>query len=264
MAEAAEAMHESVPVFQRIALQGTEKALRELWRRVKAPRNLKLRIASGTTIDLVLREVESSRADLLLLGINGAKERTRGAGMMATRCLRKARSKVMLVRDGKTQRFREIVACIDFSETAREVVRQALLVAKQDGSRVQFLHVYRAPWRRFGFRMRTAAESVAFAQDYRNRKLAALEAFVGDTQGVKARFRLVDANQAGAGIAQEAKRVKADLIVLGRRGRTELGYLLMGSTVERLARELDCSLLAVPRVDAAVHSTPPKDAVTRR
>jgi len=42
----------------------------------------------------------------------------------------------------------------------------------------------------------------------------------------------------GQGIVQYAKEVKADLVILGTRGRTSLRYVLLGSTAERLLREL--------------------------
>jgi hypothetical protein len=39
--------------------------------------------------------------------------------------------------------------------------------------------------------------------------------------------------------------VGADLVVLGTKGRSNLGYVLLGSTVERLLREIPCSALVV-------------------
>jgi nucleotide-binding universal stress UspA family protein len=60
-----------------------------------------------------------------------------------------------------------------------------------------------------------------------------------------ARFAVVEAANHGHGIAEYARRVGADLVVLGTKGRSNLGYVLLGSTVERLLKEIPCSALVV-------------------
>jgi nucleotide-binding universal stress UspA family protein len=56
----------------------------------------------------------------------------------------------------------------------------------------------------------------------------------------------------GHGIAEYCRSVDADLVVLGNRGRTTLKYILLGSTAERLLKEIPCSMLVVrPPVSAA-------------
>jgi nucleotide-binding universal stress UspA family protein len=49
----------------------------------------------------------------------------------------------------------------------------------------------------------------------------------------------------GNGIAAHAEEVKADLIIVGHKGRTNLRYVLLGSTAERLLTQLPCSMLVV-------------------
>lgn len=247
--EAAEAMKQPFEAFQEVTLKGAEAALKQMMRRTKLPAGTAYRIEVGPIIELLLRVVNSTSADLVVMGVRGTPDGPNGAGMLATRALRKTRTKVMLVEEGKTRRFRRIIACIDFSETSREVVIQTLRVARQDRSQVRFVHVFFAPWRRFGFRTPSPSASLNYAQEHRLRLLERLRAWVGDTGPVRSSFEAIDADNPAMGIARYAQEAEADLIVLGRRGRTELGYLLMGSTVERLARELSCCLLTVQRVE---------------
>ncbi|RDB43741.1 universal stress protein [Halomonas sp. DQ26W] len=47
-------------------------------------------------------------------------------------------------------------------------------------------------------------------------------------------------------IAEEAKREKADLIVIGKRGRNRIQEFLLGSTAEAIARGANCPVLLVP------------------
>ncbi len=51
-------------------------------------------------------------------------------------------------------------------------------------------------------------------------------------------------------IADAAKEAQADLIVVGTRGHTVLGGLLLGSVTQRLLHVAPCPVLAVPTRDA--------------
>ena len=78
-----------------------------------------------------------------------------------------------------------------------------------------------------------------------------LREFVGETGKRAVRFAVTEAANHGHGIAEYARRVYANLVVLGTKGRSNLGYVLLGSTVERLLREIPCSALVVrPAVPA--------------
>jgi len=83
------------------------------------------------------------------------------------------------------------------------------------------------------------------AAQYRHALDQRVREFVGDTAGRPVRYAVVEAARHGHGIAEYARRVGADLVVLGTKGRSNLGYVLLGSTVERLLREIPCSALAL-------------------
>lgn len=251
LAETATAMGQPQNVFEKLALTGAEGALKKALRQARAPRGTHAQVLRGAPIDLILRQSSKTNADLIVMGVHSSSEEGLGAGVLATRFLRKSDVKVLLVEPYQSRPFKRILACIDFSETAREVVTQARHMAERDDAQIRFIHVFRAPWRRFGFRATSAAETRRFASEFRKRKMTQLRDFVGEAGSGREGFALIDADKVGQGIAGHARKLRADLIVLGRRGRSELGYLMMGSTVERLARELDCSMLAVRRLGPA-------------
>ena len=199
----------------------------------------------GAPIDCVLRRVRETQADLLVLGVSGSSMIPMGAGTLATKCLRKATTKVMLVHEGHAGPFRKVVACVDFSEPCREAVAQALRVATQDDSQVHFLHVFTGSWGRYALVPDAWEVDEETAAKNRQALEQRLREFVGDTAGRPARFTVVEAANHGHGIAEYARRVGADLVVLGTKGRSNLGYVLLGSTVERLLREIPCSALVV-------------------
>ena len=111
-----------------------------------APAGHSREVINGVPLDVLLTESRSKDADLLVLGVTGDSLLTNGAGTLATKCLRKAGTKVMLVNATHAQPFRRIVACVDFSETSREVVAQAWRVAGRDRAEVHLLHVFQPEW----------------------------------------------------------------------------------------------------------------------
>ncbi len=167
-----------------------------------------------------------------------------------------APTKVMLVHEGHTGPFRKVVAGVDFSEQSREAVAQALRVAAQDDSQVHFLHVFTGSWGRYALVPDAWEVDEEMAAQYRHALEQRLREFVGDTAGRPARFTVVEAANHGHGIAEYARRVGADLVVLGTKGRSNLGYVLLGSTVERLLREIPCSALVVRPPEASAGTNP--------
>jgi len=177
--------------------------------------------------------------------VTGSSMIPMGAGTLATKCLRRSPTKVMLVHEGHTGPFRKVVAGVDFSEQSRDAVAQALRVAAQEDSHVDFLHVFTGSWGRYALVPDAWEVNEETAAQCRHALEQRLREFVGDTAGRPARFTVVEAANHGHGIAEYARRVGADLVVLGTKGRSNLGYVLLGSTVERLLREIPCSALVV-------------------
>lgn len=202
-------------------------------------------VLAGVPIERLLQQVRETSADLLVLGVNGSSMIPMGAGTLATKCLRKSPSKVLLVHERQTGPFRSVVAGVDFSEQSREAVRQALLVATQDKAPVHFLHVFAGSWGRYALVPDAWEVDPEKAAQYRQALERQLREFVGDTGGCTAHFAVTEAANEGHGIAEYARRVSADLIVLGTKGRSNLSFVLLGSTVERMLREIPCSALVV-------------------
>ena len=234
-----------------------EHAIRRLadWaREAGAPDGHTREVMNGVPLDVLLHESRSRHADLLVLGITGDSLLPYGAGTLATKCLRKTATKVLLVKQTHPRPFRRIVACVDFSETSKEVVKHALRVAGQDPAELHFLHVFQTEWNNWSSPDRLSA----FA-DFEKGCSALLEGNLRQFAEVPpenpAFYTVTQAKTHGHGIAEYCRSVDADLVVLGTRGRTTLKYILLGSTVERLLKEIPCSVLVVrppPGAGAAV------------
>jgi nucleotide-binding universal stress UspA family protein len=228
-------------------------------REAGAPTGHSREVMNGTPLDVLLEQTRSRHADLLVLGITGDSLLPYGAGTLATKCLRKTATKVMLVKQAHPRPFRRIVGCVDFSETAKEVVKQALRVAGQDQAELHFLHVFQAEWNNWSSRSQLAALA-DFEKSYRAILENNLRQFAAVPEETPAIYSVTQAKTHGHGIAEYCRSVDADLVVLGTRGRTALQYMLLGSTVERLLKEIPCSVLAVRPPAAAAEKAPAGNA----
>ncbi len=202
---------------------------------------------NNAAYELVAR-VKDKKTDLLVLGAHGDKK-GRGVSTLGADCVRRANSKVMLVRDSKPGPFKRIVACIDFSETSRLALEQAVAIAAQDDAHVHAVHVVKMPGE--GFSLFSSKKSVSETDRarYREQLRTRLEEFCKPTDPqvvwARPRFELIEHSNHGQGIAEYVEKSDADLVVLGTRGRTNIRDLVLGSTAERVLRDATCSVLTV-------------------
>lgn len=211
---------------------------------VELPEGSDRRIVYGHPVEELIKQVNEANADLLVTGVRGIINDAEGAGAQATRLVRKAPCKVLLVEDGQSQAFQSAVACVDFSPTSKRVVEQAIHVAELEGCELRFLHIYTAPWNKFHYLVESRYSS-EFRKSYLDDLEKKLRDFVGDTGKAKVSFHLQHYQHRGHGISRFCAKQNADLVIIGTRGRTSLKYFLMGSTAEYVLSERPCSVLAV-------------------
>jgi len=225
-----------------VAAQAREANLRELEGRLRGL-EARVREVVGSPLHELLSAVDSERADLLVLGLRGEAARQPGASVLATKLIRKAGAKVLLVHPNHPGPYRHIVVGVDFSDTSAEAVQQALRMASRDGGEVHVLHVFEPPWHNLRYRFPALEFGSQFQERFESMLLHRLRAYVGELGGDPARCAVRGAEHHSLGIIEFAGRLDADLVVLGTRRRSRMEYVLLGSTAEFLLRHLDCSVL---------------------
>ena len=220
--------------------------MQESTRETGCPDSTECEIRVGTPLSEILEAVPRVGADLLVLGAHGSYPQDLGS--LAARCVRKAPTRVLVVRGQGKAPFHDIVAGVDFSHTSRQALDEAARLARLDGATLHVLHVHRAPWNLPHHRFFFAGSVPRRREEFEALLRARLEGLVSplrespDLQIVSA---LEDNTSYGRGIVEYAANQGADLVVLGTRGETNLRYVLLGSTAERALRDLSCSVLAV-------------------
>lgn len=230
-------------------VQDAKKAWGEFATRIAGAAALPIHVSINNRLVGILNHAREHNADLLVLGAFGDRSPDLGFGTVATACVRKSMTDVLLVRDTQAGQFKCVVAAVDFSGTSAQALARAAMFAAQDGAELHVLHVFAAPWHRLHDRAPEPMASLHLQKQYRDALERRLADFVGPVaeahKGLRIRPVCYDYGGHRSGIVEYAKSVSADLIALGTRGRTNLRDILLGSTAEKALDESACSVLAV-------------------
>ena len=142
---------------------------------------------------------------------------------------------------------KKVLVPIDFSETSLEAWRYALEYAAQFGAELVLLHV---------------VEPAPFIADLANVPLV-----MSDKEAVRAAerklatltppnprlsvptHRVVRIGRAYQAIIEEARKQRAELIIISTHGYTGIKHTLLGSTTERVVRHASCPVLVVRKLE---------------
>jgi nucleotide-binding universal stress UspA family protein len=198
-------------------------------------------VLHGPLVDRFLEHVADKQADLLLVGDRGKQD---GRRRLARRLAMKAPCSVWLVPDGSPPELRRILVPIDFSESAADCIRVATSMARLSGqAEVLALHVY--------FNEATVTFE-GYDQVIRGEESEEFNRFVApiDRQGVTVTPIFEESANVAHAIGRAAEKHKADLIVMGTRGRSRSAAILLGSVTEEMIEETRLPLLAVKHFGA--------------
>ena len=210
-------------------------------------------VAIGSPRGEILQAVEATKPDLLVMGTTSVLDRKRGIGTIAAACVRRAETKVLLVREEQSGPFKDVAAFVDFSETSREALPQAVRVAAQDGAVLHVVHIYDDPWHgvpRTGVITANMPDFDAkLRQSVEQRLKEFCEPLAHEMNALKARYHGFQHGEHwegyGSGITGFIAHHGVDLAVLGGRSTWNARDFFMGSTAERVCRDAGCSILTV-------------------
>jgi nucleotide-binding universal stress UspA family protein len=140
-------------------------------------------------------------------------------------------------------RAQKILVPLDFSEGSRNALRYAHSLAKQFGGKLVLFYALEpvaTPDFAYHPLMMEPEEAAANAR----KQLETLCRKEGVDASSVAEI-IVREGVAYGEIAETAKKLKADLIVIATHGNTGLTHVLLGSTAERVVRHASCPVLVV-------------------
>lgn len=141
-----------------------------------------------------------------------------------------------------TRMFTAILCPVDFSAPARQALRYAVAISRLTGGRVTALYVNDPLLTAAAVR---AFDGQAFAQSGTEELKSFIKKAVGSSEAARVAAQVLVGEPARV-IGRAARRVRADLIVVGTRGLSGVGKAFFGSTTERILRQTTVPVLAIP------------------
>jgi nucleotide-binding universal stress UspA family protein len=194
-------------------------------------------------------------ADLLVVG-NTHGQGAHFLGSTSERVVRKAMVPVMVAKKVLSANAQTFLVPTDFSACAKKAAAEALVLGESFAGRVVFLHVVDLyPSYAFTYTDDIAVPLVLPPPSPEEMEGEWEDFLSGLPLGKVAWEKNTQEGEPATEILQQAESKHADMIVIGTHGRTGLGYMLMGSVVEKVVRTASCPVLTI-RPDAFQFALP--------
>lgn len=155
--------------------------------------------------------------------------------------------------------FKNILVPVDFSPRAQKALAFGAALARQFGARLTALHVVEIPFVGSGVgEMELILPLETNLRGTATEQLARL--VLEQVTGQVVTDTVVRTGQPWFEIADAARQMRADLIVVGTHGYTGLKHVLLGSTAERVVRHASCPVLVVREEELDFVKPPPDTA----
>lgn len=157
--------------------------------------------------------------------------------------------------------MQHILLATDYSSCAQEALKQAVDLAKALKAKITLLNVFETFFPTPPLPSAADAPGVyQWLENVKNeeRRKLRVAAETAEREGVEVAVLFKEGNPS-VEIVRCAQEIKADLIVLGTRGRKGLSHVLLGSVAERVARHGPCPVLIVREKSEQKHSKNDKE-----
>jgi nucleotide-binding universal stress UspA family protein len=185
-----------------------------------------------------------AEAQLVVLGARGWNPlRDRILGTTAERLLRMCRRPVLVVQRQAKREYQRVIAALDYSPNALRALEVATRIAPQ--AQTTLVHVFSAP---FEGKLRYAGVDDGILREYlvqaRRDALAQMSAFLAQAPGDASRLsRAVLHGHPTRVLLDRAKLARADLLVVGKHGRSAAEEFFLGSVTRHILSSAKCDVL---------------------
>ena len=233
-----------------------ESLLRELIATLRSVDGLESswRLVLGEPSQAILQAAKDEKPDLLVLGPHRRQIfRDIFVGTTVERTIRGAHCPVLMANAAPLGPYRHVLLSTDLSEGSRDAMSTYLSLKLSKGSQQSLLHVFDAPMLRLAMSHEIADEErEAYLEDQRSIARLELGKFLPAAGLASAQVILRhDATNPHHEILAAADLARADLIVMATHSKRGLERLLLGSTTERVLRDSEIDVLAIPPGTAA-------------
>ncbi|MBN2318878.1 MAG: universal stress protein [Acidobacteria bacterium] len=207
---------------------------------VEAPQTI---LEYGSPFVHIIQQADFIDANVIMLG-SGEGNRL---SVTAEKVMRKAHKPVWVVKAGFAPPFKKILCPVDFSEPSRRAVINAIHMARHFEAELNFLHVIQPVpklYRKFGLAASNEHEGLEAEEQ------SQLERFLQGFDFHNVNWTTTIAHgEPTQEILLFLRRLGCDLLIMGTAGQNQHLLNFMGSVVEKIGRELPCSIVTVKAED---------------
>lgn len=200
-------------------------------------------IVVGPVLDTLLLAMK--QADLLVIGPRGLHPaQDLFIGSMAERLLKRAACPMLIVKTVPRAAYGRILIPVDFSSHSLAALAFARSLAPQASRQV--LHACECP---FEGQLRAAGVAQTIIDEYRGNAIAAARRSMDELLATASLENLpstIDYGDPRAVVLATAERQNADLLVIGKRGRSMLAEYFLGGTARAVLAKASCDVAVVP------------------
>lgn len=206
------------------------------------------RVMVGEPFDAIAAAVEQDAAEAVVLGPHRRRSiRDMFTGTTAERAISRAVVPMLMANGVPSKPYENVLIATDLSASSAAAARFAQRLGFLDMPETGIVHVIDAP----------AEGLVSFAapssrkdqmEEEKARASAALADFVGrDLPWIGRHHVRITLSSTAETILQAARDAGADLVVLGKEGRSTVDRIALGSVVSEVLKRADIDVLVVPR-----------------
>lgn len=200
-------------------------------------------IRFGIPFERVIEYSEELDVNLIVLG-SGNQPHRNTLGGVAEKVMTYAAQPVWIVKRGTPPRIRNILCPVDFSESSRRALRNAILLAKRFRAHLTVQTVFEPLLSHYFGKGATPGESKERLTVRRQQQ--EFDRFLRGFQLEEVSYKkLIRRGKPSDEILHTVQDIRADLLVMGSTGKTGLTRMLLGSTTEKVVRALPCSSIVL-------------------
>lgn len=207
-------------------------------------------VKSGTPFAHIVQQAELRNVNVIVMGSGQKTSREKfRLGITAERVVRRGDKPVWLVKPGSAPPVKKIVCPVDFSESSKRALRNAIHLARRFKAELVVLTIIQ-PLKDIFLELRREAVQRRAQEEYAEKKQEHFDRFLKDFDFHNVNWsKMIAPGKADREILRFARESGCDLIVMGSTGLTGQPRILMGSVAEKVIREMPCSMVAVKSED---------------
>lgn len=197
---------------------------------------IKVEVKEGHPVDTIMRWTDIKNIDLMIMG---RKKELKGSGVIPGKLVNISNCSILFVPENPPKSIKKIMVPVDFSKNAAHALTHGYNISTKSQAEIVVQNTYSVP---SGYH-KTGKSFDEFADIMKDHAQKDFEKFLKENDIEKGRIKCLLTLEKEYDTAKTtylaAKKEKADLLIMGSKGRTKAASFLLGSKSDKMTRQAD-------------------------